>query len=376
MKIMTVFVLFIFTFLAFGSSWTPLLAQQKEPPKLTLGVIPLKATGVKDYEALSLSNRLHSELVNTKQFRVVETERINEVLHEIGFQQYGFCTDEECAAKVGSVLGAQWMVTGAVGRIGETYLVDVRMIDVNTRQVFLTASRDFVGQIDGLLQYMENIAKELAAKTEHRLKYGSLEITSQPPSVFVFIDGELKGQTPFDLKEIFIGDHAIELKKAGYLTWEEAIVIEPLKQKKVDAILKKLCTIKVTSIPLYAKIYINGKYVANTPWNDLLPEGAYKLLVSKPNYLSEERTINLTQDDQLVFELKSLAEQERIAKLRQDRLKDQKSKAKKSSKKWLWGIGSAVVVGGGVAAFLILRSGEEGGRTDVIGTPPEPPGKP
>jgi TolB-like protein len=192
MKFIAVFVLFIFTFFAIFDSWAPLFAQQKAPPKLTLGVIPLKATGVQDYEAVSLSSRLHSELVNTKQFRVVETDRINEVLREIGFQQYGFCTDEECAAKVGNMLDAQWMVTGSVGKIGQTYLVDVRMIDVETRQVFLTASRDFVGQIDGLLPHVSAIAKELAANTAHRLKYGSLEITSQPTAIYVYIDGELK----------------------------------------------------------------------------------------------------------------------------------------------------------------------------------------
>jgi hypothetical protein len=179
-----------------------------------------------------------------------------------------------------------------------------------------------------------------------------------------------------DLKEIFIGDHVIELKKANFVTWKENIVIEPLKQKKIDAAMKKLCTIKVTSIPLYAKIYINGKYVANTPWSDRLPEGAYKLLVSKPNYLSEERAINLTQDEQIVFELKSRAEQERIAKLRQDQFKEQIGKEKKGGKKWLWVAGGTVITGGVVAALLLLKNAEEGKAEEVIGRPPEPPGKP
>ena len=127
-------------------------------PKLTLGVIPFKATGVQTHEAVSLSNRLHSELVKTQQFRVVETESVNEVLNEIGCQQTGMCTDEECAARVGNMLGAQWMVTGSVGKVGRTYTVDVRMIDVESRQLFFTTSRDCRGLIDVLLNLMDAIA--------------------------------------------------------------------------------------------------------------------------------------------------------------------------------------------------------------------------
>ena len=67
MKITTIIVLLTFTISSVCSCWLPVLAQEKEPPKLTLGIIPFQASGVKDYEAVTLSNRLHSELVKTKQ---------------------------------------------------------------------------------------------------------------------------------------------------------------------------------------------------------------------------------------------------------------------------------------------------------------------
>ncbi len=65
MKITTIIVLFVFTLTSIFSCWLPVLAQENELPKLTLGVIPFQAAGVKNYEAVSLSNRLHSELVKT-----------------------------------------------------------------------------------------------------------------------------------------------------------------------------------------------------------------------------------------------------------------------------------------------------------------------
>ncbi|MBC8182500.1 PEGA domain-containing protein [candidate division KSB1 bacterium] len=373
MKITTIIVLFKFTLFSIFGCWLPVLAQEKEPPKLTLGVIPFQAAGVKNYEAVSLSNRLHSELVKTQQFRVVEMESVTKVLNEIGFQQAGFCTDEECAARVGNMLGAQWMVTGSVGKVGNTFTVDVRMIDVESRQVFLTSSRNHRGLIDGLLILIDGIANELALKTKSKLKTGSIEITSKPVGAYVYIDEKITGRTPFHLETIAIGDHLIELKNNGYLPWKETISIYPLQHKKVYTELKKIYQLKILSSPPYAKIYFNGKYITNTPWSGKLPEGSYTLKVSKTKYITEEKTINLTQDEQVLFELKRKEVQDMVAKLRKDRIKEQELREKKGGKGWLWAIGSAVIIGGGVAALLILKSGDKGSPSDVIGTPPDPP---
>ena len=265
------------------------------------------------------------------------------------------------------------MVTGSFGRIGQTYTIDVRMIDVESRHVFLTASRDYRGPIDGMLNYIEYIANELASKTAHRLKYGSLEIFSHPSGVFVYIDGELKGKTPYELKEISIGDHFIELKKENYLRWEKNIVIESLKLNKLNAELKKFYALSVKSFPKYSKIYINGKYVANTPWAAKLPEGSYKLVIKKSNYLSESKLINLSNDEEIFFNLKNIRVLESITKSREVELEDKKIEKKSGSKKWIWGLGGAVLIGGGVAAIIILNNGNEDSSSDVIGTPPDPP---
>ncbi len=373
MKITTIIVLLTFTISSVCSCWLPVLAQEKEPPKLTLGIIPFQASGVKDYEAVTLSNRLHSELVKTKQFRVVETDRVADVLREIGFQQTGVCTDNKCAARVGNQLGAQWMVTGSVGKVGYTYTVDVRMIDVESRQVFLTSSRNHKGMIDGLLILIDGIANELALKTKSQLKTGSIEIISKPVGAYVYIDEKITGRTPFHLETIAIGDHLIEVKNNGYVPWKETISIYPLQQKKVYTELKKIYQLKILSSPPYASIYFNGKYIANTPWSKKLPEGSYTLKVSKTKYITEEKTINLTQDEQVLFELERKEVQDMVAKLRNDRIKEQELREKKGGKGWLWAVGSAVLIGGGVAAVLLLKGSEENKTSDVIGTPPDPP---
>ncbi len=155
-----IFILAITTFSA--SAYRPnLLAQEKKPVKPTLAVLPFSSAGVKDYEAISLSNRLHSELVKTKRFQVVEIEKVEALLQEIAFHQSGIFR-EEYVAQVGKMLGAQMMVTGSVGKVGNTYTVDVRIINVRNRRVIFAKTSNSTGKIDALLQLMNEIAWELA----------------------------------------------------------------------------------------------------------------------------------------------------------------------------------------------------------------------
>ena len=159
----TNFIILILAITTFSTAGFPtnLGAQEKKPVKPTLALLPFSSAGVKEYEAISLSNRLHSELVKTGRFQVVELEKVEALLKEIAFHQSGIFR-EEYVAQVGQMLGAQLMVSGSVGKVGNTYTVDVRIINVRTRRVIFARTRNSKGQIDELLLLMNEIAWEVA----------------------------------------------------------------------------------------------------------------------------------------------------------------------------------------------------------------------
>lgn len=162
MKIISLIVLITFTISSIASFWSPLWSQERQIQKIVLGVIPFAAAGVEEYEAVSLSNRLRSELVKTRKFYVVETEKIEEIIREQAFQQTGVI-NERYIAKVGNMLGAQYMMTGTVGKVGRVYTVDVYVTDVRTRTLVLTKTGNLATKED-LLNFMKSIALELANK--------------------------------------------------------------------------------------------------------------------------------------------------------------------------------------------------------------------
>jgi len=136
--------------LAVALCWTFSLAADSAPALKVVAVSDLTGQGLDVSSASILSDRLRNELFNTGVFTVLERGQMDEILKEQGFQQSG-CTSDACAVEIGQLLGVQYLVIGSIGKIGQTFTINVRMIDVTTGRIVLTANTDCRCEIDLLL---------------------------------------------------------------------------------------------------------------------------------------------------------------------------------------------------------------------------------
>ncbi len=129
--------------------------------KLPIAVLALEGKGISPNEVEILTERLRSALVRNGRYQVVERSQMEAVLEEQGFQQAG-CTTNECLVQAGLILGVMQMVGGTVGRLGNSYAIDIRLFDVESTQIVKAVSRNYQGEIDQLLNIMPEIAEQLA----------------------------------------------------------------------------------------------------------------------------------------------------------------------------------------------------------------------
>ena len=128
MKKLCVFLVLLFT--AFD-----LCAQQTNTQKTTAAVMDLEAKqGISAADASLLSDYLRTQIVNVGKFTIVTRENMEMILNEQKFQVTG-CTSRECVVQVGQVLGVRKMFSGSVGKIGQTYQVDLKIYDVESGQI-------------------------------------------------------------------------------------------------------------------------------------------------------------------------------------------------------------------------------------------------
>ncbi|MDR3012357.1 MAG: CsgG/HfaB family protein [Chitinispirillales bacterium] len=89
-----------------------------------------------DYQALSeyIIDELVANTVNDRKLSMVDRRQIDAIRAELNFQMSG-AVDDESAQRVGRMLGAQTIISGAVTKIGEIYRLRIRAIDVETARV-------------------------------------------------------------------------------------------------------------------------------------------------------------------------------------------------------------------------------------------------
>ena len=201
-------------------------AQTEE--RLKIAVLDFNNTGgISQLESNTLANRLRSMLVQQRNLIVIERGKMEDILSEQGFQQTG-CTSTECAVEVGKLLNVQKMVSGSVGKIGETYTIDIVLIDVGTAQINKSFMRNHKGEVDGLLEVMQSISEQIAAfsaKKEEIKKY-ILSITSQPADADLYINDKEMGTTPFKSTVDDGRSLKITVKKENYQDWEKMITVK------------------------------------------------------------------------------------------------------------------------------------------------------
>ena len=140
------------------------IALAQAQPKLPLiAVMPLSPQGVDAASALVVTDALSDQLVRDGKVRVMERSQMEKILNEQGFQQSGICDGGECALTVGRLLSIDRMVVGSLGKLGESFTLSVRVVDVSTGEVLGSARRMRKGAIDDVIaDLLPLVTKDLA----------------------------------------------------------------------------------------------------------------------------------------------------------------------------------------------------------------------
>ena len=128
-----------------------------EENKQTVAVLDFEGRGISAMEAQTLTDRFNTAMSGTDRVVMVERGTMMDVLDEQGFESGG-CTSDECAAEVGAMLGVQFMVSGAIGKLGETYTIDIKMFSVATGAAEKMQNVTYEGKVDGLITEIEILA--------------------------------------------------------------------------------------------------------------------------------------------------------------------------------------------------------------------------
>jgi hypothetical protein len=134
---------------------------------------------------------------------------------------------------VGRVLNVQKMVAGSIGKLNKTYAINISMIDVESGRIEKSFNRNYEGEIDGLLEILQDIALELAGKKSHKLT-----IYTAPKGAEVFVNNKAIGKTPLARNVPTGTSFKIRIKYPGYKDWEKALTMTRDEDLNVEMVRK------------------------------------------------------------------------------------------------------------------------------------------
>ena len=237
--------------------------------RVAVGAVDLVSESVPPAELAVLSDRLRSELFQTGRFRVVEREQMEEILSEQGFQQSG-CSSTDCVVEIGRLIGAQKMVAGTVGRVGNIHTVSLRIIDVETGVIEETAAVDCRCTLEEVLtRRLSEAAARLAGITPDEGppgERGELQIVSTPPGAHISLNGRLRETiTPALFSDLPAGEHTIALTLDS-LSARETVVVRDGELTRVELRLSNSSgTLSLSTEPAGATATVDGTVVGVTP---------------------------------------------------------------------------------------------------------------
>ena len=115
-----------------------------------IAVVDFRGNNVTEGDCRALTDRLRVELFNTKYFKVIEREMMEQIIKEQGFQQSG-CSTDGCMVQVGKLINVEKIVGGSISQVGNIYSVSARIVNVETGEIENTGVYDHTGNIGELL---------------------------------------------------------------------------------------------------------------------------------------------------------------------------------------------------------------------------------
>ena len=130
--------------------------------KIKIAVMNLDPKNTTEDTASLISDMLRNDMFEMGKYSVVERSSIDKIIKEQSLQKSG-CSSTECAVEVGRLLNVQQILIGTVGRLGEQYLITVRLVDVETGELLSTASDNCYTESD-LASVCKIIAKKIGQR--------------------------------------------------------------------------------------------------------------------------------------------------------------------------------------------------------------------
>ncbi len=114
--------------------------------------------------SVPVTDKIIEELVKSGRYTVIDRANVEQVLQEKEFQLSSGIVHTEEVRQAGEYLGADFVIVVNASRVGSTYVISAKMVDVVTGEIATQASAEKQGKIDVLLQIARTVGRQISGQ--------------------------------------------------------------------------------------------------------------------------------------------------------------------------------------------------------------------
>jgi TolB-like protein len=134
---------------------------QETKPVLT--VLDFETSGITKQEARLIVDYISSHIVESGKYRVINRMERQAFLKELEWS-VSDCSDTKCQLQLGRMLAASFIVVGSLGSVGNKFMININLIDVETGETLSTASQVYK-DINSLIEDNKRLISEFLGIT-------------------------------------------------------------------------------------------------------------------------------------------------------------------------------------------------------------------
>jgi hypothetical protein len=143
--------------------------------------------------------------------------------------------EDKCLAAIGKKLGVDVVITGTVGAMGDTYVLNIKAVDTSSaKQLQRIQSEPLRGSPDELIDSVRVAAYKLLAPQQ---LYGAIQVQTDLVGAEVALDGKSLGKTPLQSLGLIarqpLGKHRLHVEAKGYAPFDEDVDVRFQKVSQV-----------------------------------------------------------------------------------------------------------------------------------------------
>lgn len=182
----------------------------------------------------ALGTYLRNSIATMEGFQLLPPVDVQIAIQQATNKKLVDCTGgSKCTTEIGKLVGADRIIFGTIGAVGDAFSLNARAVDVATGREVAKHQATFAGSRDALIPEIRLAAYKLLAPDRIR---GSLLVQTDVEGAVIEIDGAARGTTPMTepIRDLTPGKHTIAIKRTGYAAFQQDIQIRAFETAKLQ----------------------------------------------------------------------------------------------------------------------------------------------